>query len=201
MIMRSYAAALDMLSDKTKENFRAMAPPLLHVADKDAKCQTILGMYDKDLIADHIVGDMNDRLPPCPRTRLDRFEPSKEASPQAKMEAYHFMRTELSDFFLNVDLATISSDCKRCNKQCCPYHPSLVEKAAGNNTDSEEWLQVEAGLVCVDWSHLGKMLGYAGQHTRMLYIFCAEVMALKPELVITECVEDEDSSRTQEETR
>ena len=62
MIMRSYAAALDMLSDKTKENFRAMAPPLLRVADKAATCQTILGMYDKDVIADHIFADINDRL-------------------------------------------------------------------------------------------------------------------------------------------
>ena len=46
----------------------------------------------------------------------------------------------------------------------------------------------------MDWSRLGKMQGYAGQHARLLYIFCAEVMALKPDIVITECVEDEDVS-------
>ena len=100
------------------------------------------------------------------------------------------MRTELSNFFRDVDLTTISSFCYRSNKYCCPYPRWVVEKTCNQDT----WLQVETGLVCLDWSRLGKMQGYAGQHTRLLYIFCAEVMALKPDLVITECVEDEDVS-------
>ena len=75
------------------------APPLLHVSDKDATCQTILGMYEENSIAEHIFGDINDRLPKELREKLDRLEPQAGASATAQMEAYHFMRTELSDFF------------------------------------------------------------------------------------------------------
>lgn len=182
------------------------------VSDKSEICRRVLGCDESirasstAIPAEHIFGDLNDRLSKEVKAVLDIYVPATHMSKEEKNDVFGGIKNVLS---ANADQMTWENTafCHLHKKQC-PLNPSKVGEMDPLDVDNPEqlgeacrpWRVNMAGHSCLGWSMMGKQEGQGHLETGRPYaIWTTERSALREDMIFGECTEHFDVELARQE--
>jgi hypothetical protein len=152
-----------------------------HACDNHSACQSVLTNLDSSMRPQHVFGDIHDRLPTAVNAKLTSQEPSPKASLDERLDANEIIRQTVFAGRSGYYNEEASAFCFVHGKECKLW-------ATRAHVGGHPLVLVIAGFSCTDFCKRrhGKKPGFAGKTARSFWEFLAEILELKPDIVLYE---------------
>ena len=146
--------------------------------DHNEQCRRVLQGLSSQAVAEHIFGDVLDRLPLVARQELRLQQGILDAKDTTAAQKEHAL-TAIKNILERTDMLS-EAYCYRHGRLCPMWPVPATAKAASQR------LHI-TGTPCVDWSTMGKRAGVMGSTSLAFHTWLREMQTRLPGLLIHEC--------------
>lgn len=173
--------AKDMESDGTTLPHPPRGFQCSHACDSNSTCRHVLANMNSGMKPQHIFGDLHHRLPEQAHTEYTSMEPNPKRTHTENIAASERLRHMLFEKRAQYYNKEASAYCFVHGRHCKLWATEV-------NTGGRSLVIVIAGFSCTDFCkrRVGRKPGFGGSTARAFWEFLAELLEMRPDIVLYE---------------